>query len=154
MRWLRVVIPAVFAMSAVVYAPAASADHNPDQHENMDLLVNEPNATGAVNSDIAFWGDRAYVGNYDGFRIFDISDPASPELLSDFRCFGPQNDPVVWENRLLFVAIDRTLAGPECGSPAVAHDDPNGWEGVRIFDVTNPRQPRFIKGVYSDCGAH
>ena len=56
MRWLRLVIPAVFAVSAVVYAPPASANHNPDQHENMDLLVNEPNATGAVNSDIAFWG--------------------------------------------------------------------------------------------------
>ena len=153
MRWLRLVIPAVFAMSAVVYAPAASADHNPDQHENMDLLVNEPNATGAVNSDIAFWGDRAYVGNYDGFRIFDISDPADPELLSDFRCFGPQNDPVVWNN-LLFLAIDRTLAGPDCGSPAVPSADPTGWEGVRIFDVSNPASPKFIKGVYTDCGAH
>lgn len=147
-------VPAIFAVSGVVYAAPVSADHNEDQHENMDLLVNEPNATGAINSDIAFWGDRAYVGNYDGFRIFDISDPDDPVLLSDFRCFGPQNDPVVWNNELLFLAIDRTLAGPDCGSPAVASDDPTGWEGVRIFDVSNPRSPKFIKGVYTDCGAH
>jgi hypothetical protein len=136
-------------------ASPAQAGHNADEHsDNMSLEFASPNATGATNSDLAFWGDRAYAGNYDGFRIFDISDPASPELLSDFRCFGPQNDPVVWENKLLFVAIDRTLAGPDCGSQAVAHDDPNGWEGVRIFDVSNPRSPKFVKAVYTDCGAH
>jgi hypothetical protein len=153
-RLLQLLVPAVLAVSAVQAAPAA-ADHNADEHsDNMSLVTAVPNGTGAVNSDLAFWGDRAYAGNYDGFRIYDISDPASPELLSDFPCFGPQNDPIVWKNRLLFVAIDRTLAGPECGSPAVAHDDPNGWEGVRIFDVSNPRRPRHIKSVYTDCGAH
>jgi hypothetical protein len=153
-RLLRLLVPAVLAVSAIQAVPAA-ADHNDDEHsDNMSLVTAIPNATGATNSDLAFWGDRAYAGNYDGFRIFDISDPGSPELLSDFRCFGPQNDPIVWENRLLFVAIDRTLAGPECGSPAADHDDPNGWEGVRIFDVSDPRNPRHIKSVYTDCGAH
>jgi hypothetical protein len=156
-RLLRLLVPAVFAVSAVsaVQAAPAAADHNADDHsDNMSLVTAVPNGTGAVNSDLAFWGDRAYAGNYDGFRIYDISDPASPEVLSDFPCFGPQNDPIVWKNRLLFVAIDRTLAGPECGSPAVDHDDPNGWEGVRIFDVSDPRNPRHIKSVYTDCGAH
>ncbi len=32
--------------------------------------------------------------------------------------------------------------------------DPAGWEGVRIFDVSNPREPKFVTGVYTDCGAH
>lgn len=138
---------------AVAYSAPAEADHNDDRHENMNLEVQEPNATGAVNSDIAFKGNRAYVGNYDGFRIFDISDPTDPELITDFRCFGPQNDTVVWGD-LLFLSVDRTLSGPECGSEAVDHDDPNGWEGVRIFDISDERNPRFIKGVYTDCGAH
>jgi len=151
----RILIVFALAASMLGFAGPASAGHNQDQHsDNMSLVSATPNATGATNSDLAFWGDRAYAGNYDGFRIFDISDPASPELLTDFRCFGPQNDPIVWENKLLFLAIDRTLAGPDCGSPAVAHDDPNGWEGVRIFDVSNPRSPKFIKSVYTDCGAH
>ena len=61
---------------------------------------------------------------------------------------------MIWKN-ILFLAVDRTMTGPECGSTATAaHDDPNGWEGVRIFDVSNPMSPRFIKGVYTDCGAH
>lgn len=85
----------------------------------MSFVSATPNATGDTNSsDLAFWGDRAYAGNYDGFRIFDISDPANPALLTDFRCFGPQSDPIVWRNKLLFLAIDRTLAGPDCGAEA------------------------------------
>ena len=35
-----------------------------------------------------------------------------------------------------------------------AHDDPNGWEGVRIFDVSDPAAPRQVDSVYTDCGAH
>jgi hypothetical protein len=121
----------------------------------MDQLFSSPNRTGATNSDMAFWGDRAYVGNYDSFRIFDISNPRAPQQLVDFQCTGPQNDPVVWKNKLLFLAVDRTLTGSECNAnPTLAHDDPNGWEGVRIFDVSNARQPRLVKSVYTDCGAH
>jgi hypothetical protein len=110
---------------------------------------------------LAFWGDLAYQGYYGsdaqsqgGFRIFDISNPAAPVLLENFPCDGPQNDPVVWENELLFLAVDRTMVNDQCGSPRSAHNDPNGWEGVRIFDVSDPANPQYIKGVYSDCGAH
>jgi hypothetical protein len=159
-RLVRAVL--VFAMAFGALAAPAAADHdgNPDSLA-MAKQFFSPNATGAINSDLAFWGDRAYAGNYDSLRIFDISNPASPVLLSDFPCHGPQNDAVVWQNKLLFSAIDRTQTGPECGSTDTIHpdgtpfhDDPNGWEGVRIFDVSNPTAPKFIKGVYSDCGAH
>jgi hypothetical protein len=136
-------------------APAA-AEHDSDADVFfLSKLFNSPNATGAINSDLAFWGNRAYAGNYDGFRIFNIANPAAPTLLSDFRCHGPQNDVVVWANRLLFTAIDRTQTGPECGSvDTVEHDDPTGWEGVRIFDVSNPTAPAQVGSVYTDCGAH
>lgn len=147
-------VPAVMVLAAAMLATPATAGHEPAESADMDLMHHSSNGTGAVNSDLAFWGNRAYAGNYNGFRIFDISNPASPALIKDVQCFGPQNDPVVWENKLLFLAIDRTLAGPECGSPAVAHNDPNGWEGVRIFDVSDPTNPKHIKSVYTDCGAH
>ncbi len=153
-RLVRAFVASVVLVFAVV--AAAQATHNADQHSsNMELRFNSPNATGAINSDLAFWGDRAYRGSYDGFRIFDVSDPGNPARLVDFSCYGPQNDPVVWKNKLLFLAVDRTLTGPDCGSPATAqHDDPNGWEGVRIFDVSDPQRPKFVKSVYTDCGAH
>lgn len=154
-RLLSALIVTIAGPSLVLATPAGGS-HNADQHsDNMSLLFTSPNATGATNSDLAFWGNRAYAGNYDGFRIIDIADPAAPRQLVDFRCPGPQVDTIVWENKLLFAAVDRTMTGPECGStPTAEFDDPTGWEGVRIFDVSNPAAPRFIKGVYTDCGAH
>jgi LVIVD repeat-containing protein len=158
-------------LAALVLPPTAAAVHNVDQHSlNMTKLFQSANQTGATNSDIAYWGDRAYVGNYSGVRIYDISNPASPQLLNDFRCNGPQNDPAVWGN-LMFLAIDRTQMAPgqtpsreaasQCGSVnsvrpdgAAFHDDPNGWEGVRIFDVSNPAAVRQVGAIYTDCGAH
>jgi hypothetical protein len=116
--------------------------------------------TDFITSDIAFWGDTAFVGNYGGLRTYDISDPANPVRLADFQCYGPQNDPSVWdtdgngEADLLVQSVDRTLTGPQCGAVNTAHDDPNGWEGVRLFDVSDPANPVFIKGIYLDCGSH
>src|SRR3712207_4075643 len=55
-----------------------------------------PANTHVTSSDIAFWGDLAYVGDYGGFRIFDVSKP-KPELVSDARCYGPQGDPSVFD---------------------------------------------------------
>ncbi len=153
-RWsVRLVVASALAFGFVA-APAAAFHDGANHSTTLTQLFNSPNATGAINSDLAFWGSRAYAGNYDGFRIFDISRPDRPETLVDFECFGPQNDPVVYRNKLLFLAVDRTLTGPECGAEATAHDDPTGWEGVRIFDVSNPRRPRLVDDVFTDCGAH
>jgi len=158
-RSVRLLLP--FALlAALVLTPTAMAVHNLDQHSsNMAKLFQSPNTSGAqggsaTNSDLAFWGDRAYVGNYGGIRVYNIANPASPQLLGDFRCNGAQNDAAVWGN-LMFTAIDRTQSGPNCGSTdTAAHDDPAGWEGVRIFNVSNPAAITQVGSVYSDCGAH
>jgi hypothetical protein len=154
-RTMRLLLP-LGVLALFLFPTSASAFHNADIHSaNTSLTFSQPNPTRAVNSDIAFWGNRAYYGDYAGFRIFDISNPASPVLLSRFECNGPQNDPVVWDNRLLFLAIDTTQTGPMCaGSANTAFDNPAGWEGVRIFDVSDPRSPRQLGAVYTDCGAH
>jgi hypothetical protein len=142
------------SVACAAQAAPALADHDGDPDAvGMTQLFASPNKTGAINSDLAFWGNRAVAGNYDGFRIFDVSSPASPVQLVDFPCRGPQNDPVVWGN-LLFLAVDTPQVRPECSADAPDREDPNAWEGVRIFDVSNPAAPRFIKGVYTDCGAH
>lgn len=155
MRRRFVLAVATLACAVAVPASPALAVHD-DDPAPLTKLFNSPNATRAVNSDLAFWGDRAYAGNYNSVRIFDISKPAAPLLLSDFPCDGPQNDPVVWQNKLLFLAVDSVMEAPECGSARVPLDqvEQRGWEGVRIIDVSNPSAPRFLKGVYTDCGAH
>jgi hypothetical protein len=116
-----------------------------------------------------------------GFRIFDISNPAAPKLVKDVACDGLQADPIVWDRNgngvpdLLMLAVDRTMEGPECGAlrsntPAgcqvapgalctANHADPDGWEGVRVFTMSDdPNNPfatvQQVKAVYTDCGAH
>jgi len=144
--------------------------------KRMDRLFDSPNQ--AVNSDFAFWGDHAFSGYYTGdtgvpegtptrggVRMFDISNPAAPRLVRDLACDANQNDPIVWDRDdngvadLLLVAVDRTMANPNCGAPRSAHDDRNGWEGVRIFELSdNPANPfqtiTPLKMQYTDCGAH
>jgi len=87
-RHLRSCVVLLAALLTVAIADSAFATHKPghklSEQLKAHLLGEFPNATGAINSDIAFWGDKAYVGNYDGFRIFDISGP-SPVLIKDFR---------------------------------------------------------------------
>jgi hypothetical protein len=173
-RLLRLVLPGLLALGLL--AASAGATHNADQHFKMSEIFTSPNQ--ATNSDLAFWGKHAFVGYYTGdtgsppgsgsrggVRIFDISNPASPRLVRDFACDANQNDPIVWDRNgngvadLLLVAVDRTMANPNCGAPRSAHNDPNGWEGVRIFELSdNPANPFTtitpVKMQYTDCGAH
>ena len=119
---------------------------------------------GIMNSDLAFWGDRAYAGNYNGFRIIDISRPtdiANPaRVISDFSCPGPQNDISVWNNDadaaadLLFLSVDSPRSDDTCASTATTASNPASWEGVRIFDINDERNPRLITSVPTDCGSH
>jgi hypothetical protein len=104
------------------------------------------------NSDLAFWGDLAYAGHYDGFQIVDISNPRNPKQVVDHACPGSQHDVSVWRN-LLFVSVETPRSSPACNSTTMPPRTP-GFEGIRIFDVSNPRAPQLIKGVPTDCGSH
>ena len=38
-------------------------------------FLGDPDGVRHVSSDLAFWGNLAFQGNYDGFRIIDITEP-------------------------------------------------------------------------------
>jgi hypothetical protein len=67
-------LAAACALSASATSAFAAHDGDPDSRA-MTKLFDSQNPTNATNSDLAFWGDRAYAGNYNSFRIFDISNP-------------------------------------------------------------------------------
>src|SRR5512145_2365464 len=58
--------------------------------------------SGVYNSDLAFWGKRAYQGSYSGFRIVDVSDPENPVEIENYEECSPgttqgnQGDVIVW----------------------------------------------------------
>ena len=130
--------------------PSSPAD---GYSQNMHLLGTDAH-TGGVNSDLAFSGNLVYAGHYGGFRIIDISEPGSPAELADVHCNGPQGDVSVWGN-LLFLSVDTPQSMPGCeGSRNVTASTPGAWEGVRVFDVSDPRAPRFLQAIRTDCGSH
>ena len=159
-------IPAIFgALTLGLLGAPAIADHgNADNASpNMIHIAGVPRA--GVNSDLAFWEKIAAAGNYSGFRLFDIRDPSNPKILTTVTCRGPQGDVSFYKakNRLLlFVSVDtpQTVAGPppggkDCVSSDSAQQLPGDqFEGIRIWDVTDPAIPKFVTAVQTDCGSH
>jgi hypothetical protein len=107
-----------------------------------------PETTG---TDMAFQGDYAFVGNYEGFTVHDISDPARPKVTARVACPGGQNDISVMGD-LLFLSVDEPRADAACGSGR--GDEQTGWEGIRVFDISDVAHPRYVKAVATACGSH
>ena len=121
-------------------------------------LVGNVDKDGTTNSDLAFWGKYVYAGNYDGFRILDASTD-DPTTVVDFKCRGPQNDVSVHEmggKRFLFQSIDSGQTAENCSSAdaPIINGGRVGYEGVRVFDVTNPASPVFLDMIQTACGSH
>lgn len=106
----------------------------------------------AFGTDLAFQGNYAYVGNFEGFSVHDISDPTNPVTVSRVVCPGAQNDISVWKN-LLILSIDEPRTGPSCEAGPFLGEG-QGWEGIRIFDISDKAQPRYVTSVATACGSH
>ena len=145
---------------AAVAAPELPAGATASSR-NVSLVANLPKsgafaAEDAFNSDLAFQGHYAYAGNYNGFTVYDIKNPRKPREVSQTVCLGSQNDISV-SGRLLFLSVDSRRNNNTCSSrAATAAESASGayWEGIRIFDISNPRAPQYVAGVETDCGSH
>ena len=128
-----------------------------DSSSNLRQVANIPkqapfNTTAALNSDLAFQGRYAFAGNYDGFVIYDIKNPKQPKVVSQVLCTGSQNDISVYGD-LLFLSTDSPRSDDSCTSTAVP-SSATVWEGMKIFDIRDKRNPRYIKSVQTTCGSH
>lgn len=92
-----------------------------------------------VNSDLAFRGNYVYQGNFAGFSIWDVSNPAKPVLASVVSCITSQGDPSIYGN-LLFVSAEGAGNRNDCAKGGVS-DPKDHMAGVRIYDVANPKAP-------------
>ncbi len=147
------------AMTVALLPAVAGADHETRAHTNkLQAKGHSPHAASSTdpapvrhdNSDLAFWRKLAFHGNYDGFRIVDISDPDSPVELSHQRCNGGQGDIVVWENVLVRAWNSPAPTGRFCDGVPV----PTGFEGVHVFDISNTADPTMVASVELECGSH
>ncbi len=131
-----------------------------------------------ANSDFAFAGTRLIQGNFYGANFYDISNPAKISLVSSLVCPGGQGDVSVYGN-LLFYSVEMPNGRIDCGTQAFPPEppappapapkpgepapapvrhipaaSPERFRGVRIFDITDMRNPKQVAAVQTCRGSH
>ncbi|MEV0893213.1 hypothetical protein [Promicromonospora sp. NPDC050262] len=148
---------AATAFAAPVAADVAAPDVPPGESasENMTHLSNQPKngALQGTGSDIAFQGKYAFAGNYDGFTVYDLSDKENPEQVVQVYCPGSQNDISVYKD-ILVLSTDSSRSDDSCASTSLPATEKAAWEGIKIWDISNPLAPEYIKSVETECGSH
>jgi hypothetical protein len=107
-----------------------------------------------ANSDLAFQGNYVFQGNFSGFQIWDISDPANPALRNATVCATGQGDPSIW-GHLLFISSESTGDRTDCGMQGIKDQvSMDRAVGVRIWDVSDLAHPKKIIDVQTCRGSH
>lgn len=161
-RWL---VFSVALVGLVGLAAPSSADHwTRSDVRNLEPIADLSNTDTLANSDMAFWGDLAFQGHWEGWQVHDISDPTSPRTLLDYvHCTDPtlgigggQGDIIVWNNLLVRAWNSGATSSGVCGTNPDGSPTPIqrvGFEGIHIFDISDVARPRLITGVDIDDGA-
>src|SRR5215467_4336440 len=128
-----------------------------------------------ANSDLAFQGNHLFQGNFYGVSIYDISHPAHTTLLTSMVCPGGQGDVSVYKN-LLFMSVEMPNGRLDCGTQGFPPEPPQSdaekekekkekkrpapvaqkdrFRGVRIFDISDIRNPKQVAAVQTCRGSH
>ncbi len=124
-----------------------------------------------ANSDFAFQGTHLFQGNFYGVNIYDIANPSKPALLTSMVCPGGQGDVSVYKN-LMFMSVEMPNGRIDCGVQGFPPDPPPAagekeesrhrvptpqkerFRGVRIFDISDIRNPRQVADIQTCRGSH
>ncbi|WP_283133105.1 LVIVD repeat-containing protein [Rhizohabitans arisaemae] len=105
------------------------------------------------NSDLAFQGNHAFVGNFGGVTIYDIADPKAPKIVSQLACPAAQNDVSV-SGDLMFLSVESPRESSSCESKESGPSGGKSFAGIRIFNIKDKASPRFVGAVSTPCGSH
>jgi hypothetical protein len=109
---------------------------------------------GVTSSDLAFTGKYAIQGNYNGFQIFDISNPSKPTRALTYLCPASQSDVSVYKH-LLFVSGEGQTGRLDCGIQGVPEPvSKERLRGIRIFDISKMSRPKYVANVQTCRGSH
>ncbi len=133
-------------------APSALTEPRKEEAKNTRLVG---------HSDLAGWKDSFQIRVRDGvcyiagggfkngafgLTVLDVSNPAKPTIIKQIN-----NPPSARTHKVLLV--DDVLIMNVEKKPDV--DDPNVKGGLALYDISNPRDPRFMKYVETDgLGIH
>jgi hypothetical protein len=122
-----------------------------------------------ANSDFAFQGTHLFQGNFYGISFYDIANPKDVKLITTLVCPGGQGDVSVY-GHLLFMSVEMPNGRIDCGTtpfppnppPAPGHEkephppaaSPERFRGVRIFDISDIKNPKQVAAVQTCRGSH
>ncbi len=107
-----------------------------------------------INSDLAFTGNFVIQGSFNGYQVWDISNPAHPTLKVGKFCPASQSDVSTYKN-LLIVSSEGTTGRIDCGAEGVkAPISQDRILGIRIFDITDITHPKNVANVQTCRGSH
>ncbi|MCY7398129.1 MAG: DUF305 domain-containing protein [Sphingomonas bacterium] len=107
-----------------------------------------------AQTDMAFDGDRLFVGNYHGFNIYRLAANGVPTQIASVVCPGGQGDVSVVGN-LLLMSVEQGRGRTDCGSQGVSQDiSAERFRGLRIFDISDITRPRQVGQVQTCRGSH
>ncbi len=146
--------------------------NDPKIPKEMNLVIAQ---LAFANSDLAFQGTHLFQGNFYGMNIFDISNPANAKLLTSMVCPGGQGDVSVYKN-LMFMSVEMPNGRLDCGVEGFPPEPPppageakdktkekkrkipaaqkDRFRGVRIFDISDIRNPKQVAAVQTCRGSH
>ncbi len=124
---------------------------------NLNVLSQTPPSPkflGITNSDLAFIGNYAIQGSYNGYQVWDISNPSRPVLKTAYLCPASQSDVSVYQN-LLFVSGEGLSGRLDCGTEGVKDTvSKERLRGLRIFDISDIANPKYVGNVQTCRGSH
>ena len=135
------VLAAVAASNLTVAAASTTDRAAVNKTDNVKEVTSIPYSGG---TDIAFDGRWVYfgqLGDDGGVRILD-NKSGVPKEVGFIPCPGSQNDVAVVRPGLLALAYHSGTCGASPGA------------GVRLIDVSDPKQPKFLSSVELPGGSH
>jgi hypothetical protein len=113
-----------------------------------------PKVLGATHSDLAFSGKYVIQGNYNGFEIYDVTNPIKPMLVNSYLCPASQNDVSVYKH-LVFMSSESGSSRTDCGFGGVPEPvSKDRVRGIRIFDISDVAKPKLVTSVQTCRGSH
>ena len=107
-----------------------------------------------AQTDMAFAGDRLFVGNYHGFNVYRLDAAGMPSQVASVVCPGGQGDVSVVGD-LLLMSVEQSRGRVDCGLQGVAQDiSAERFRGLRIFDISDIARPRQVGQVQTCRGSH
>ena len=133
---------------------SGNAPETPTDEEDDENADPRPALLSFSNTDLLFSGDYLIAGNYHGFNTYDISNPDLPEHIASVVCPGGQGD-VSLVGDLMIMSVQEVRGRLDCGLEGVPESVSNDRvRGIRIFDVSDFRNPTQVAAVQTCRGSH